>query len=194
MIRKIHLLLALFLTPWVLMYAMSSIAMQHRELFYGSKNRVAPDYKMVEEVTYQQNQIEGLDSEAAGLKILKDLDLEGAHRTRGTIESGQIEITRDRPIGAYRIIWSAETEKVTVEKQEFGMTNFLEMLHRRRGFNQPFWANDVWAVIVDFVIVAILAWAFTGLWMWWKMKPTHKLGTLSMILGSMLFAFFIFTI
>ena len=176
------------------MYAISSIAMQHRELFYGSKNRVAPEYKTVKEIAFESAQLEGLSEAAAGQAILKQLDLQGAHRVRGKLSEGRLEINRDRPIGSYRIIWLADTETVRVEKQGFGMTYFLEMLHRRRGFNQPFWANDAWGIIVDLVILATLAWAFTGIWMWWKMRSTHKWGSACVFVGSILFVFFVLTI
>lgn len=194
MIRKIHLFLGLFLAPWILMYALSSIAMQHREIFYGSKDRVAPDFELVKEVQAPASLAQSADSKQAALIILQELDLEGAHGVRGKLEEGRIQINRDRPIGSYRIVWEAAKNTVTVEKQRFGMTYFLEMLHRRRGFNQPYWANDAWGIIVDGVITAILLWAFTGLWMWWKMKSTHKLGTACVFVGTALFACFIFMI
>ena len=176
------------------MYALSSIAMQHRELFYGAKNRVAPDFEFLREEGIDSKQLEGLDARQTGGAILKQLNLEGAHNTRGKLEDGRIEINRHRPIGSYRIFWQVDSDSVTLEKQGFGMTYFLEMLHRRRGFNQPYWANDAWAVIVDLVIVAILTWAFTGLWMWWKMRSTHKLGSACVFAGSILFAFFVLMI
>jgi hypothetical protein len=32
-LRRTHMYLALFLTPWMLIYALSTMAMNHRELF-----------------------------------------------------------------------------------------------------------------------------------------------------------------
>jgi len=49
MIRKIHLLLGMFLTPRVIMYAASTVAMQHRDLFTGSAKRIEPKYEIVRE-------------------------------------------------------------------------------------------------------------------------------------------------
>ncbi len=194
MMRKIHLILGLFLAPWVLMYAASTMLMQHRELFTGDQNRIEPAYALVREEAFQGVLDKSGDSEAAAARILEDIGLEGSHRVRGSLEEGRLEIRRDRPIGSYRITWEEDAESVKIEKQRFGMAFFLEMLHRRRGFGQAFWANDVWAVIVDLFIVAVLAWAFTGVWMWWNMKSTRSLGALCMILGSALFALFVATI
>lgn len=194
MIRKIHLFLGLFLTPWVVMYAASTILMQHREWFTGNHNRIEPEYKLVREGAYSRSFGDDEDRQVASRQILGDLKLEGAFNVRGSVDEGRLEIRRDKPIGSYRITWEANPGTVRVEKQAFGMAFFLEMLHRRRGFNQPFQANDAWAVIVDLVILAILAWAFTGLWMWWRMRSTHRLGSLCALLGSALFALFLLTI
>lgn len=194
MTRKIHLLFALFMTPWVLMYALSAIAMQHFDWFYGSTERVVPAYEVIDILDAPFSVEKKSSTDAMAVALLKALGIEGAYRSSGSIGEGRIEIKRNRPIGSYRLTWVASTNQVTVEKQEFSMTYFLEMLHRRRGFDQPYWANDAWAVIVDLVIVAILVWATTGLMMWWKIKRTHKVGTIAVLAGSFLFACFIFTI
>lgn len=194
MIRKIHLLLGMFLTPWVIMYAASTIAMQHRDLFTGSTKRIEPKYEIVREEALSLDLRSSENSQVVASQVLEYLDLEGSHRLLGNWEEGHLEILRNRPIGSYRITVDANAKRMTVEKQGFGMSYFLEMLHRRSKFNQPYWANDAWAVIVDLFIVAILSWAFTGLWLWWKMKPTRVLGAICVFLGSALFAFLVSTI
>ena len=194
MIRKIHLLLGMFLTPWVVMYALSTMVMQHRELVYGQKQRINPEFKLVSEEAYEASFKAGDDSKEVAKQILKDLDLDGAHSVRGNLEQGRLEINRNRPIGSYRITWEADKDTVKVEKQGFGLAFFLEILHRRSKFNQPYWMNDAWAVIVDLFIVAVLGWAFTGLWMWWGMKSTRTLGTIFMGLGILIFVFLVLTI
>jgi hypothetical protein len=78
-----------------------------------------------------------------------------------------------------------------VERQRFGAAYVLEMLHRRRGFQQPFWANDLWGLIVDGVILSILLWAATGLWMWWEMVRTRRLGALFLGAGVAFFLLFL---
>lgn len=194
MIRKIHLLIGMFLTPWVVMYALSTMVMQHRKLVYGQQQRVNPEFKVVCEEVYQASFKTGDDSREVAKQILKDLDLEGAHSVRGNLDQGRLEINRNRPIGSYRITWEAGSDTVKVEQQEFGLAFFLEILHRRSKFNQPYWINDAWAVIVDLFVLAVLGWAFTGLWMWWGMKSTRNLGTVFMLLGVTIFLYLVLTI
>jgi len=47
---------------------------------------------------------------------------------------------------------------------------------------------------VDLVIVAMVFWVFSGLWMWWELKATRTLGAVLMFAGAGLFAMFLFTI
>ena len=64
MIRNIHLLLGMFMTPWVMMYAASMIVVQHRDLFTGNERRVEPEFETVREVIYPAEVAKGEDTNA----------------------------------------------------------------------------------------------------------------------------------
>jgi hypothetical protein len=193
-IRRTHLLLALFLTPWILMYAISTIAMHHRVLFTGEPDRVDPGFDTLSEETYTPTFPSDVDRQDAALQILRDLDLEGAFGVQGNLEEGRMTITRFRPIGSYRITYESNPGMLRVERQRFAMAYYLEMLHRRRGFQQPYVTNDLWAIFVDVVILAIILWAFTGVWMWWEMSKTRRLGAICLSAGVALFLVFLLTL
>jgi hypothetical protein len=125
---------------------------------------------------------------------LRDLDLEGAFGVQGNLEEGRMTITRFRPIGSYRITYEGNPGMLRVERQRFAMAYYLEMLHRRRGFQQPYVTNDLWAIFVDVVILAIILWAFTGVWMWWEMSKTRRLGAICLSAGVALFLVFLLTL
>lgn len=191
LIRRTHLFLALFLTPWVLMYALSTIAMHHRALFTGAHERIDPGYEMIREEAYTPSPAHDAPPQVVAQQILQDLDLEGAFTVRGSLSEGTLTILRNRPIGSYRITYETTPGVLRLERQHFETTYFLEMLHRRRGYQQAFWANDLWAFVVDGVIVSILLWAATGLWMWWELARTRKLGALCLGAGAALFLLFL---
>ena len=194
LVRRTHLFLALFLTPWVLMYAVSTFTMHHRALFTGEHRRVDPGFELIREETYRLDVAPNDDTRDVARRVLRDLDLEGAFSVRGNLEEGTLTIRRNRPAGAYRITVAADAGTVRVERQRFEMTYVLEMLHRQRGYQTSYWANDLWAVIVDGVIAAILLWAVTGLWMWWEMARTRRLGALCLTIGAALFLLFMLTL
>jgi hypothetical protein len=105
-----------------------------------------------------------------------------------------LTILRDRPMGAYRVTWDAKTKQLRVERQRFGLAFFLEMLHRRSGFRHNYLANTLWCLSVDAVIVAIVLWAATGIWMWAGLPRTRMLGGLCLVGGSSLFCFLLFVL
>ena len=47
---------------------------------------------------------------------------------------------------------------------------------------------------MDVVIVAMVIWVLSGLWMWWEMKVTRALGAAAALGGAGLFAFYLLTL
>ena len=56
------------------------------------------------------------------------------------------------------------------------------------------YVDDGWAVSVDLVIGAMLFWVASGLWLWWELKATRRLGALAFGGGLGLFGLFLLTI
>jgi hypothetical protein len=46
-------------------------------------------------------------------------------------------------------------------------------------------------VTVDAVIVAMVFWALSGLWMWWELKVTRAFGAVAFLAGVGLFALYL---
>jgi hypothetical protein len=101
---------------------------------------------------------------------------------------------RQDPVAPKRITFTHTTGNLVVEKLVFRTPAFLERMHRRRGYQDGFPVENVWAFTVDLVIVAMVFWAASGLWMWWEMKLTRRLGAILGIAGVALFGLFLFTI
>lgn len=60
----------------------------------------------------------------------------------------------------------------------------LARLHMRQGFRSQYAVDDAWAVSVDLVIGDMLFWVGSGLWLWWELEITRRLGGLAMLAGS----------
>jgi hypothetical protein len=186
--------LALFLTPWVLMYALSTMAMNHREFFRGLYGGPIVLYQKEEERAYPATLPEGASPEAVAEQVLTYLGLEGTHGARRNPGSSNITIVRQDPIVPRRITYFPGESKLLVEKEVFRMPAFLERMHRRRGYDHDIALEDSWAFSVDLVIVAMIFWVLSGLWMWWELSATRRLGAIFGAAGLGLFGFFLFTI
>jgi hypothetical protein len=74
-----------------------------------------------------------------------------------------------------RIVFTPQNRRVVVERMELETSGFLNRFHRRRGYQQPYAADLAMAISVDAVIVAMVFWALSGLWLWWE-RRLHVVG------------------
>jgi hypothetical protein len=193
LLRRTHMYLALFLFPWVLMYALSTLAMNHRAFFTARYGPGAPPYETERTIRY-----DGAFTENAALRdvsrtILASLDLDGAHGVTRR-KDGAIVITRNDLMTPRRVTYVPADRTLLVERMQHRTNAFLERFHRRRGYATGYSLDTLWAVSVDLFIAATLFWTLSGLWMWWEMKVTRRFGLAAMLGGAALFAAFLFTI
>jgi hypothetical protein len=191
-IRRTHMYLALFLGPWILMYALSTMFMNHRG---GGHGAPPPTFEAERTLDYAPSFPAGAGREQMAERILSDLGLTGAYSLPGgPAQQGRLTILRQDPVTPRRVTYQSESGKLTIEKLTFRWSNFLERLHRRRGYQHRFALEDSWGFSVDLVIVAMVFWVLSGLWMWWEMKVTRFWGGVFALLGAGLFAFFLVTL
>lgn len=179
--------LALFLTPWMLAYAVSTIAMNHRMPRPGV-------FVKERDETYTNSFDAGTPPREIAQQILSDLNLDGAFGVQGPAPDGRLTINRQGMLSPRRITFTPLDRRVVVERQDLETSGFLNRFHRRRGYQQPYAADKAMAVSVDAVIVAMVFWALSGLWMWWEMRATRLWGLACVATGVGIFALFILTI
>ena len=186
-VRRTHMYLALFLAPWMIGYALSTLAMNHR--------MPRPTNFIRETDQPYPNVFEpGTPPREMAQQILADLDLDGAFGVQGPTPDGRLVINRQGMLSPRRITFTPRDQRIVVERMELETSGFLNRFHRRRGYQQPYAADLAMAVSVDAVIVAMVFWALSGLWMWWEMRATRLWGLACVTTGMGLFVFFILTI
>jgi hypothetical protein len=179
--------LALFLAPWMIGYALSTMAMQHR--------MPRPTLFVIERQQDYANVFEpGTPPREIAQQILSDLDLEGAFGVQGPTPDGRITINRNGMLSPRRITFHQQDQRLVVERMQLETSGFLNRFHRRRGYQQPYVADVAMAVSVDAVIAAMVFWALSGLWMWWEMRATRLWGAACAVTGIGIFTIFVFTI
>ena len=92
--------LALFLSPWVLMYALSTMAMNHRPFFQEYYGGTRPSYELERELACEGQFPAKAGPHMVAQQILGDLDMDGSYRVRGNLESEQMTIQRHHPVGS----------------------------------------------------------------------------------------------
>jgi hypothetical protein len=184
--------LALFLTPWILMYALSTVAMNLRLSFRQHFGGDVPWEKQSEQTLSVQFSRDATPQFMAA-QVLQVLRLEGDFRAQLSKDKKVLTIVRNEALAPRRITYLLEDSRLIVERQQFATQPFLERMHRRRGYGASFAADNGWAASVDAVIMAMMFWVLSGLWMWWELKITRRTGAVFALSGLALFTIFLFT-
>ncbi len=192
-VRRTHMFLALFLFPWVLMYALSTLVMNHRAIFMARYGEGPVPFETERQLVYDGVFPENADLKLISKQILMSVGLDGAHAVSRR-KDGTIAINRNDLVAPRRLTYSPADRTLLIEKMPPRPNAFLERFHRRRGYATGYRLDTVWAASVDLFIVATVFWVLSGLWMWWEMKLTRGLGLASLLGGVGLFAFYLLTL
>lgn len=190
LVRRIHMFTGLFLAPWMIMYALSTLVMSHHESvnsFYGSERPVLVKDR---ELDYSRSFPSSQTPDAIAQQILNDLGMDGAHSVSGGANGTPLVIQRQHAMPQRRLTFDAAKGKILIEREEFRTPTILERLHRRRGYNQPYALEDTWGFTVDVAVVTMVFWSLSGIWLAWELKTTRVWGALSFVLGLGLFVVF----
>ena len=180
--------LALFMSPWVLMYTLSTLVMNHRAIF---RQEGPPVWAKERELNYDGVFDPSAKPRDMARQILLSLDLDGAHNVSAARPDGSFTITRQGGVELRRITFTPSDRHLVVERQPVRMNAWLERWHRRRGYQHDYVLDDLWAISVDLFIVVTIFWVLSGLWMWWELKVTRRLGALCLVGGAAIFTYFL---
>ncbi|MSU48927.1 MAG: hypothetical protein EXS37_07565 [Opitutus sp.] len=194
LIRRTHMYLALFLSPWMIIYALSGLALNHGDIvrgFYGGKFN---DFEKIGEQPYTAAFSEGADARAIGTQILSDLGLAGSFNVQPGATPTKMVFNRSAAFVAHRVTYFRAENRLLIEKLQLNAPMFVNRLHFRSGYTQPFLAAKIWAFVVDLAIVGMLFWVASGIWMWWEIKPARAWGAACALIGFGAFGLLLATV
>ena len=193
-VRRIHMYLALFLTPWILMYTLSSLVFNHfatiRNWYGGDLNQ----YETVDEMAYPDAFSADTTPAEAAKQILLDLDMDGSHFVRGNLNGENFTIMRPETYSMKRVTYYPQEGRISVEKQVANLPSMLTRMHIRSGYVQKYASTKLWALGVEITALAMIFWIASGAWLWWTIKPARMWGGICMLGGLGLFAVLLFSI
>jgi hypothetical protein len=191
--RQSHRYAGLFLAPWLLMYALSTLVMNHDVFFITRHGRGPPPFEKERELIYAGTFAGGAAPRDMARQILLALDLDGSHNVTRRPD-GALVINRQDLLSPRRLTYTPADHKLLIERQTPRTNVMLERFHRRRGYATGYALDTAWAVTVDLTIAGIIVWVVSGVWLWWGMKETRLPGALAAATGAAFFIVCIFTI
>jgi hypothetical protein len=183
LMRVSHLYTGLFLVPWMTLYAISALCLNHSDLL-----RNPPQWKVTSETNFKVGKAFPHTSDEQADTILDHAGLSGPRRITQD-DAAQMVIYRLCATGNYRVTWQRQTAHLTVERQlPLSIPTFVNALHFQHRYDQPYFAHQVWAVIVDLTAVSTMIWVISGVYLWAR-RPGRWRGGWCLAAGTALFVY-----
>jgi hypothetical protein len=187
-IRRTHLYMGLFLLPWMIMFGVSTIPLNHTL----SPNPVT--WTQVAEHRFDTPVPEaGANLRPIGRQMMTAAGVMGGYFVNRA-NPQQVNVNHPNFLKPVRIIYYADQGRLTVEHRNFSARQFITSMHTRGGYDMGGIWDSVWALFVDVVCVGLLLWIATGIYMWWNLPTTRGWGWLALATGVISFAVIVATL
>lgn len=176
--RQLHLYAGLFLSPFILVFAASTLILNHPALGESDGLNAAPPQK--ENVSIDVPPEVGTIEQAK--KILGQLHVTGEiDYVRHNAKAERLFIPVSKPGENVKVEVDLRAKTASVERQEGGLGAALVYLHKMPGpHNVRFRGNWVymawWKMAADGVVYGTLFLTLSGLYLWWVLKAERVVG------------------
>lgn len=191
-LRRTHLYLGMLLIPWLLIFGLSTLMFNHGDYFRPLRP-ADPQFVPLWEKDYSlPRPLTDTNLREVVAQLLADNGLRGAFGAQQ--RDNALNITLQNFLQPTRLTYNLNTKKLRAEKKKFARVEVLQRLHFRAGYNGSSLLANVWPVIVDVFCVTMLIWILTGLYLWWKIRDSRRLGWLTIAAGMLMFVLLLATL
>jgi hypothetical protein len=193
--RDLHLYAGLFVSPFVLVYAISAIVLNHAVLPWGS--RQAPP---VRSDTVRVAVVDGENSLAVAAQVRRQIGVRGeigfVSRKPG---SPRLSFPIQTPGRTTRVQVDLSAGRATLEQRESGAWDAMIYLHKMPG---PHNANirgnwlftRLWGWLADTTVYALLFLSASGVYLWTALRADRRTGLLLLGAGVLTFALLVLAV
>ncbi len=184
--RKIHLYLGIAISPFLLVFAISTLMLNHG---------VTPN--PIEESSVASLEIEdGVEGPALVSTVLDQLGLTGEVVGRGQILDGKTVVRVSRPGKVTVVTVDIAAREAQVKDRIFGLMDTMRYLHLNPGpHKSPTWTfSKLWGWVADSTVYITLLLTLTGVYMWVVLKSERRAGLIALGSGAFGFAIILFTL
>ncbi len=195
--RDIHLYVGLFASHYVIVFALSTILLNHNWNSTGGGE--------VKEWEAQGELAEGLEPRELGFHIVQQLGLQGEVGQARKIPAARAQLfpgqevfqTGVNKLGQNtRIEVEPETGVARIRQTTTGAKRAIIEMHMRPGPHSPRsfmnWIfSKIWAALSDSVVYMLIFLSISGIYLWFVLKAERKIGWIMTAAGLGSFAFII---
>jgi hypothetical protein len=174
-LRDLHLYAGLFFAPFIVVFAVSTIVLNHPSREPQTGGTAA---KRTMAITVP----EGAGTLEQAKDILRQTGVSGEiDYLRSNAKAGRLLIPVSKPGETTLVEVDVRQNTATVESQRRGLSHALSFLHKMPGpHNAAIRGNWTfiawWRVVADAVVYGIMFITLTGLYLWWFFKAERTIG------------------
>ncbi len=186
--RNLHLYAGLFLSPFVLAFAISVIFLNHPGISLGKPDEYETKTMRVE-VPAGIEKPEGMERIQRAREILRQANLSGEISFIGySARDGSLTIPVSKPGYEAIVTVALPAGWATIAERRTGFWDSLIFLHKMPGphlanIRGNWWAVRVWAVLADGTAWLLIFLSVTGVYLWAAIRSERRIG-LTLLLGG----------
>ena len=169
-IRRIHLYAGVGLLAFVVMYFVTGYVLIHGEWFPGT-----PPVKSTREESLTS--APGASPEEFSALLQQRFGLAGKRQPPVRMKDGGWKFEYLRPGLGHEAVVPPAGDRVRITRTEFSTRQMLVHFHRLHGYGGGA-MYDLWMVMYDLASAAMIVFAVTGIYLWYKLTRRRLLGWL----------------
>jgi hypothetical protein len=177
------------------MFGVSSYVLNHPTAFGAGEGGAAAAWTTVTERQYDVDVPSNVDLRTFGARMLSDVEVTApAGFGVGRPNPRRINVNVANFLHPVRVSYLIDEHRLLVERRTFVLAQTLTNMHTHDGYYLRNARQTVWAVVVDFLCVVIVFWIASGIYMWWLLPASRRLGWLAIAAGVSSFTALMFTL
>jgi hypothetical protein len=173
--RRIHLYAALAIMSFVIMYFVTGYPMIHHDWFPQPE---PVKTTRTEALTYAGSK----DPTAYSQYLQETFDLRGKPVRPRRLKDGSWQFRYSRPGTFYEAVVSPAGDTVRITTREENMVETMVGFHKLHGYGfGPVY--NVWSVLYDLASFAMIVFAFTGIYLWYRLTKEKLLGWICLLIS-----------
>jgi hypothetical protein len=186
-VRRLHLYLGMFLTPWIVVFGLSFVPFNHLSWFpgIGEGAGAPPDqWTTIVDRPYDLEIPEHPDLRVLGARVLADLAIPaGTGYSVGRPNANRLNVNVPSFRHPIRIAYDAAGHHVRAERRAFLWPQLFTGMHTRAGYRLDSPLQTAWAATIDLLAASLILWMASGLYLWWRIPACRRWGWLAIVSG-----------
>ncbi|MFN7992546.1 MAG: PepSY-associated TM helix domain-containing protein [Bryobacteraceae bacterium] len=166
-IRNLHLILGVFASLPLILYAVSAVQMAH--------DKWLPFTSVKSQRTFEMPASAFRDASALRKRLVESYGLTGELQ-ESDVTSDRIRLTLFRPGVVHEVRYARQTGQTVVKTRVNGVVGIMNRLHHLAGVTHEDRAFNAWGWLLGAVSIALLAIGASGIYLWFKLHAERVIG------------------